>query len=75
MFLNTLDEKAWQDFLSEFNQIVGSETKLDDFKEEFWNTVVKFGEPVLMGTGLGEKERGAAREDNQPKGIETEDQS
>ena len=31
--------------------------KLEDFKEELWNTVVKFGEPVLMGTGLDEKAR------------------
>ena len=57
MFLNTLDEKAWQDFLSEFNQRVKSETALDDFKEELWNTVVNFGELVLMGTGLDEKAR------------------
>ena len=34
-----------------------SETTLDNFKEELWNTVVKFGEPVLMGTGLDEKAR------------------
>ena len=34
LFLDTLDEKAWQDFLSEFNQRVGRETKLEDFKEE-----------------------------------------
>ena len=34
MFLGTLDEKAWQDFLSEFNQEMKSETTLDDFKEE-----------------------------------------
>ena len=26
-----------------------------NFKEELWDTVVKFGEPVLMGTGLDEK--------------------
>ena len=45
MLLNTLDEKAWRDFLSEFDQIVKSETTLEDFKEELWNTVVKF----LMG--------------------------
>ena len=57
IFLNTLDEKTWQDFLSEFNQKVKSETTLEDFKEELWNTVVKFGEPVLMGTGLDEKAR------------------
>ena len=57
MFLSTLDEKAWQDFLSKFNQRVKSETTLEDFKEEWWNTVVKFGEPVLMGTGLDKKAR------------------
>ena len=34
------------------------EITLDDFKEEMWDTVVKFGEPVLMGTGLEEKARG-----------------
>ena len=33
MFLDTLHEKAWHDFLSEFNRRVGSETKLEDFKE------------------------------------------
>ena len=57
MFLGTLDEKAWREFLSEFNQETESETTLDDFKEELWNTVVKFGEPVLMGSGLDEKAR------------------
>ena len=31
---------------------------MDDFKEEFWDIVVEFGEPVLMATGLGEKARG-----------------
>ena len=57
IFQETLDEKAWREFLSEFNQEKKSETTLDNFKEELWNTVVKFGEPVLMGTGLDEKAR------------------
>ena len=57
MFLGTLDEKAWREFLSEFNQEPKSETTLNNFKEELWKTVVKFGEPVLMGTGLDEKAR------------------
>ena len=57
MFLDTLDEKAWQDFLSEFNQRVWSETTLEDFKEELWSTVMKYGEHVLIGTGLDEKSR------------------
>ena len=57
MFLGTLDGKAWRDFLSEFDQEMKSETTLDNFKEELWNTVVKFGEPVLMATGLDEKAR------------------
>ena len=32
--------------------------KLDDFKEELWDTVVGLGEHVLMATGLDEKARG-----------------
>ena len=56
-FLEILVEKAWREFLSEFNQGTKSETTLDNFKEELWNTVVKFGEPLLMGTGLDEKAR------------------
>ena len=55
MFLNTLDEKTWRELLSEFDQRVMSETTLEDFKEELWNTVVKFGEPDLMGTGWTKK--------------------
>ena len=58
MFLGTLDEDAWRKFLSEFNREVDGEITLDEFKEELWDTVVKFGEPVLMGTGLEEKARG-----------------
>ena len=57
-FLGTLDEDAWRKFLSDFNREVDDETKLDDFKEELWDTVVIFGEPVLMGTCLEEKARG-----------------
>ena len=34
-----------------------SEITLDDFKEELWSTVVKFEEPVLMGTAPDEKAR------------------
>ena len=58
MFLGTLDEDAWREFLSEFNREVNGEITLDDFKEELWDTVVKFGEPILMGTGLEKKARG-----------------
>ena len=57
-FLGTLDKDAWRRFLSDFNREVDEDTTLDDFKEELWDTVVKFGEPVLMGTGLEEKARG-----------------
>ena len=57
-FLGTLDEDAWRKFLSDFNREVDDETTLDDFKEELRDTVVKFGEPVLMGTGLEENARG-----------------
>ena len=58
MLVGTLDEKAWREFLREFNQETESEITLDNFKEELWNTVVKFGEPVLMATCLDEKSRG-----------------
>ena len=57
-FLGTLNEDAWEEFLSDFNREVDEDTTLDNFKEELWDTVVKFGEPVLMGTGLEEKARG-----------------
>ena len=57
-FLGTLDADAWRRFLSDFNREVDDDTTLDDFKEELWDTVVKFGEPILMGTGLEEKARG-----------------
>ena len=33
-FLGTLDEDAWREFLSDFNQEVNGEITLDDFKEE-----------------------------------------
>ena len=52
MFLSMLDEKTWLEFLSEFNQKAGTEATLESFKEELWDTVVKFGEPVLLGTRL-----------------------
>ena len=58
MFLGTLDEDSWREFLSEFNREVNGEITLNDFKKKLWDTVVKFGEPVLMGTGLEEKARG-----------------
>ena len=57
MFLSTLDEKTWLEFLSEFNQKAETEATLESFKEELWDTVVRFGEPVLMGTRLDEKAR------------------
>ena len=57
MFLGTLDGDAWREFLSDFNREVNGEITLDDFKEELCDTVVKFGEPLLMGTGLEEKAR------------------
>ena len=58
MFSSTLDEEAWQNFLSEFKHWVEIKAKVDDFKEELWDTVVKFGEPVPIGTdALDEKMR------------------
>ena len=36
---------------------MNSDTTLDKFKDELWDTVVKFEEPLLMGTCLDEKAR------------------
>ena len=36
MFLGTLEADAWREFLDEFNQEAGSETTLDEFKDELW---------------------------------------
>ena len=74
MFLDTPDEKTWREFSSEFNQKVKSETKPKDFKEELWDTVVKFGEPVLMGTGLDKSKRRAIEQDGQAEGRRAGDQ-
>ena len=38
-----------------FNQKAETEATLEKFKEELWDMVVKFGEPVLMDTGLDRK--------------------
>ena len=58
MFLSTLGEKAWQNFLREFYQKVERKVGLGDFKEVLWDTVIRFGEPVLMVTGLDKQARG-----------------
>ena len=55
MFLGTLDEDAWREFLREFNRKVNSEITLDDFKEELRDTVVKFGELFPEGDRSGGK--------------------
>ena len=57
MFLSTLDEEAWQSLLSDINQRVENKANVEDFMEELWVTVVKFGEPFLIGTGLDENVR------------------
>ena len=57
MLISTLDEEAWRSFLDEFNEGMVNKVGVDDFKKELWNTVVKFGEPVLIATGLDEKGR------------------
>ena len=43
--------------MSKFNQKVERKIEVDEFKEEMWDTVVGFGEPMLMVTGLDEKAR------------------
>ena len=43
--------------MSQFNQKAETNATLESFKEELCGTVAKFGESVLMGTGLDEKAR------------------
>ena len=58
MFLDTLDKKGWLEFfLSKFDQKLERKIEVDEFKEELWDTVVKFGEPILLPTGQDENAR------------------
>ena len=67
MFLDTLDQKGWQELLSKFNQKVERKVNMDEFKEELWDTVVGFGEPLLMTTRLDEKVRGKITRRDDPQ--------
>ena len=51
-FLGTADQEVWENFLLEFNRKVNRKIDVEEFKEEMWDIVVEFGEPILMGTGL-----------------------
>ena len=55
--LNTMDQEEWQKFLTESNQKVDVKVDVEEFKEELWDIVVEFGEPILMGTGLDKEAR------------------
>ena len=56
-FLSTLDTKVWQKFLTEFSQKVERRVDAEEIKEEKWEIVVEFGEPIPMGTGLDKEAR------------------
>ena len=43
--------------MSEFSQKVKGKVRVDEFKEELWDSMVGFGEPVLIASGLDEKAR------------------
>ena len=64
MFLSTLDEEAWQSFLSEFNQRVENKAKVDDGGE------VLRASSDRHWTGREKEERAAEREDDWPKEAE-----
>ena len=57
MFLNTLDQEGWQEFLSKIIRKLERKVEVDEFKEEWRDTVVEFGEPIMMGTGLDKAAR------------------
>ena len=52
MFLSTLYQDGWQEFLIEFNRKVERKVDIEEFEEELWDIVVEFVEPILMATGL-----------------------
>ena len=52
MFLNTLDPEGRHEFLSKFNQKMERKVDVAEIKEELWDIVVEFGEPIFMSTGL-----------------------
>ena len=59
MFLGSLDEKVWREFLNDFNQETKSETLLENFKEELWKNGSEARGTHLDGqrTGQEGKER------------------
>ena len=57
MFMSTLDQEGWQKFLMELDQKVERKVDVEEFKEELWDIVVEFGEPILMRTGLHKEAR------------------
>ena len=57
MFLITLEQKGWLDFLKKFNPKIERKLDVDEFKEELWDTKVEFGESFLMATRLVKKAR------------------
>ena len=56
-FLSTLDPEVWQKFLTEFDQKVERRVFVEEIKEQKWELVVEFGEPIPMGTGLDKEPR------------------
>ena len=67
MFLGNLDEKAWREFLREFNREANSETTIDNFEEELWNL------PDGNWAGRKSKKR-AVEQDGRVERDATEDQ-
>ena len=57
MFMSTLDQDGWQKFLMELDQKVERKVDVEEFKEELWDIVVEFGEPILMRSGLDKEAR------------------
>ena len=51
-FLSTLGQKRWEKILLESNRKVKRKVDVEELKEDLWDIMVEFGEPIRMGTGL-----------------------
>ena len=63
-----------REFLSDFNQKAKTEATLDNFKEELFDTVVKFGNQFSLAPDWTEGEKRVVEQDDQADGNGAKDQ-
>ena len=55
-FLSTLGQEGWEKILLEFDRKEKQKVDVEELKEELWDIVMEFGEPIRIGTGLNRKQ-------------------